>query len=627
MTVSTSHHADCARRLIVSAHCNLRGPFTAATEICLAVKDALTEHRETFVRHDTEILTVAPEYAQVLAATRATQTSAAVPQTRTRYYPPAWVTRLSHGLTEFVSELAAAGVLSELVVENAEHADPTDAEFLRILARRCSPHLSLQILDGAALREGATARHVMAEEDLLDSARRHVAADLVDTDSGDTTAYAALVEAERHRLHDERLAALHARIADGEVSLERWATVQHALAGSDPDGAGILALTVAIEQCVLAGFYDAVVDLGHQLMPMLDWESQTNECWLVTAKVTMALSALGRIDEAEQWYDQACAATTDPSTHLQAHYGRAMLYTRFRNPDVRDHHRARGLVKTAVTIAMLLPDRDARAFNSTFNENGLALVELHLGNLDEALRLVEGGMARLGDVPPEKATQHFTVLGHNRAQLLSGMGRPDDALTQMKAVIDEDPNHSEYYLDLASMLRQLGRTDEALAAIGEAIELGLPYPEPHYNRADLLIERGEHDAASADLRYVLELDPDFPNARVNLTELLLETGHLDEAGALAAADTSDPLLLTLRGQIAEAQADTAAAHQAYDAALSADSQCLPALVLRGILRYESGTVMGLRGSIEDLEDAVRLSDDPDLRENLQVARAAAAAMA
>lgn len=626
MTASTSPHADPARRLIVSAHRNLRGPFTAATEICLAMEGALTEHRETFVRHDTEILAVAPEYAQVLAATRATQTSAAAPQTRTRYYPPAWVTRLSHGLTEFVSELGALGVLSELVVEHSEHADPTDAEFLRILARRCSPHLALQVLDGAAPREGSTPRHVTAGEDLLDAAGRHVAADLIDIDSDDTAAYAALVEAERQELHDERLAALDARIADGEMSLERWATVQHALAGSDPDGAGIRALTVAIERCVLAGFYHAVVDLGSQLMPMLDWESQTSDCWLVTAKVTMALSALGRIDEAEQWYDRACAATTDPSTHLQAHYGRAMLYTRFRNPDVRDHHRARGLVKTAVTIAQLLPDRDARAFNSTFNENGLALVELHLGNLDEALRLVESGMERLGDVPPEKATQHFTVLGHNRAQLLAGLGRPDDALAQMKAVIEEDPHHSEYHLDLASVLRQLGRTDEALAALEEAIELGLPYPEPHYNRADLLIELGEHDAASADLRYVLELDPDFPNARVNLTELLLETGHLDEAAALA-ADTVDPLLLTLRGQIAEAQGETQAAQQAYDAALSVNSHCLPALVLRGILRYEAGTLLGLRGSIEDLEAAVRLSDDPDLRENLEVARAAAAAMA
>lgn len=627
MTVSTPHPARHARRLVVSAHRNLRGPFTAATEICLAVQDALTEHRETFERHDTEILTVAPEYARVLAASRATQTSAAAPQTRTRYYPPAWVTRLSHGLTEFVLELAASGLLRELVVEHAEHADPTDTEFLQILTRRCSPHLSLTILDGAApAHDAAPAQVRTAGEDLTERGRRHVGTDLTGTDAGDAAGYAALDEDGRRRLHDERLAVLHARMADGETSLERWATVQHALAGSDPNGAGVHALTVAIERCVLDGFYDAVIDLGSRLMPMLDWESRTDECWLVTAKVTMALSALGRVDEAEQWYDRACAATTDPSTHLQAHYGRAMLYTRFRKPDVRDHQRARGLVKTAVTIARLLPDRDGRAFNSTFNENGLALVELHLGNLDEALRLVEGGMARLRDVPPEKATQHFTVLGHNRAQLLAGMGRPDDALAQMEAVIGADPNHSEYYLDLASVLRRLGRTDEALAALGDAIRLGLPYPEPHYNRADLLAELGAYDAATADLRYVLELDPDFPDARVNLTGLLLETGHLDEAEALAAADTSDPSLLTLRGQIAEARADIAAAEQAYDAALAADPGCVPALVLRGILRYESGTDAGVRGSVADLENAARLSDDPQLRENLEVARAAAAAL-
>jgi hypothetical protein len=121
-----------------------------------------------------------------------------------------------------------------------------------------------------------------------------------------------------------------------------------------------------------------------------------------------------------------------------------MLLTRFYTDARRNHSKAKSWVNTAVCISALLPDGQRRAFNLTFNENGLALVEMHLGNLQEALRLVEAGIARLDtQVDPERHTHHPSVLAYNRAQLLAAMGSLDAARAEYGAVMAEEPHHSE----------------------------------------------------------------------------------------------------------------------------------------------------------------------------------------
>lgn len=70
---------------------------------------------------------------------------------------------------------------------------------------------------------------------------------------------------------------------------------------------------------------------------------------------------------------------------------------------------------TAITIASLLPQTFRRAFHSTFSENGLVLVEMHLGNLADSLRLVEAGIDRLDNADDhDRDAQHRWVLEHNR---------------------------------------------------------------------------------------------------------------------------------------------------------------------------------------------------------------------
>ncbi len=81
-----------------------------------------------------------------------------------------------------------------------------------------------------------------------------------------------------------------------------------------------------------------------------------------------------------------------------------MLYTRFYDDQRLDHQRAKAHINTAIAISSLLPAGERRAFNLTFNENGLALIEMHLGDTEEALRLVCAGLDRLDEeLGPDRA--------------------------------------------------------------------------------------------------------------------------------------------------------------------------------------------------------------------------------
>ena len=179
---------------------------------------------------------------------------------------------------------------------------------------------------------------------------------------------------------------------------------------------------------------------------------------------------MGRAQEAAEQYDLACAATTDPSVHLQAAYGRAMLYTRFYDADQRDHALAKSHINTAISISSLLPDEEMRAFNVTFNENGLALIEMHLGDLRVALELVTAGLQRLqAEFGPDHQTLHQSVLLYNRAQLLAALGPQSEALAEYGRLIEADPHHSEYRFERAAIHRRLGNVDAALADYAAAM--------------------------------------------------------------------------------------------------------------------------------------------------------------
>jgi tetratricopeptide (TPR) repeat protein len=360
------------------------------------------------------------------------------------------------------------------------------------------------------------------------------------------------------------------------------------------------------------GFYDATVDLGKRGRVVIDWQRQPDLYWAFTTKMTTSLAALGRPEEAHALYEEARALFTRPLMHMQAAYATSMLYTRHYEDERRDHEAAARWINLAIAIATMLEDPRERAFNTVFNENGKALIEAHQGRPQEALRLVTEGLSRLdGELGPGEHLLHRSVLVHNRAQVLTGLRRLDEALADYDTVIARDPHYDEYYFDRAGVLRQLGRHEEALADYDTAIRLSPPFPDFHYNRADLRAETGDLAGALADFGYVLELSPEHVDARINHAALCVEAGELGTAREDVAVglelSPDNPHLLCLFGEIELADDGVDAAMRAFSAAIAANPALPQAWAARAGAAFRAGDPAG---ALADLDRSLELAGDP-----------------
>ncbi|MDP9074812.1 MAG: tetratricopeptide repeat protein [Actinomycetota bacterium] len=619
------------------AHRRLRGPYTAAGTVARALVPAVLARRPDLVEgHEIELLSAAPELSAIVPNSKQTLTSMAIPKERTRFYARLRTRRIANGLVEFVRDALPEGQPAALVVENVEHAEQTDLEFLAALVRRVDPErLTIVICTGtndvaddelmSALASRTQVTQVTPAVTTADAgtcdgdgeqlAWRYVATDGTSDDPRLRKAYQALEPADRARLHDRRAEELAAL---DQQSLRLGAIPYHLEHGSDPAGAGAQALYAAQDYCLCVGYYLAVVDYGYRGVGLVDPKRQESLWWMFAIELGLALSILSRTKEAEALYDQARLVSIKPTVHMAAAYSTAMLYTRHNDLADRDEHKAKAWLNSAIATASLIEDRSERAFQSAFYNNGRALVEVNLGEPTEALRLVDECIDSLDrDLSPDQHRLHRSVLKNNRARVYASLGRLDDALADYAVVIGEDPNHAEHYLERGNILRRLGRLDEAFADYATAIRLSPPFPEIYYNRGDLSVTVGNTDGALADFSYVLELDPDFVDAYVNRAGLYLEAGQVDRAHRDATdgllRDPNNPYLLAVLGQVHAAGQEFADAKAAFDRALEADPALVAALSGRAAVAFEMGE---LDAALSDLDQAIGLKpSDAALRYN------------
>jgi tetratricopeptide (TPR) repeat protein len=605
---------------VIDAHRRRRGPYTMAGTLLRAVVPAADQ--KLVAAHDVEILAVAPELRGTVPATRETLTSLAAPAERTRYYSRQRTTRIAHGLVEFLREHSAG---ASIVVENVDHADPTDVELLAALMRRVDPDRLTVVVRGDTLPEelaGHAVRHEAASLPVAPlDAYGYVRDDCVSTDERALAAYQALSATERAALHDQRAAELE---RTGELSPRLGAVPYHRERGGDPAGAGVTAVEFALDHCSLLGFYHATLELAERARALVGWD-QPERRSTVNSRMAVAFLMLERIDAAEALYDEARLNCTLPAVHMKNAYMTAMLYTRFYPPRRRDERLSRMWIHQAIAIASTYPDPAERAFQTVFNNNGLALVDVRAGKLADALALVTAGLDRLDDeLDAEDHKLHRSVLRYNRGQVLVAMGRHDEAYADFTEVIGDDPNYAEYYFDRGNLLRRMGRDAEAAADYETAMRVSPPFVEVYYNRGDLRAGQGDLDAALADFGYVLELDPSFVDAYVNRAGLLAEAGEYAAAARDVAAglalDPANAHLLCVRAQVAAADGDGAAARQAYEAALAADPELQTAWAGLAVLAFELDDIPA---AISDLTRALELGDDPALRFNRATALTAA----
>ena len=618
----------------VDCHRRLRGPYTGLGNLLrLLVPEVHSRWPELVRKYGIEILSVAPELEGSIDAAPATLTSLAVPSERTRIYPANRTRRLAHGAVELLESYAALADLRQFTLSfvHVDEADHTDQEFLTIMLRRARTgrvNVLLGMQSEDVPEELTFALHKYARQmfegppsSCDDQRSQHqllqdyINSDGTSDDLAELTAYQQADTAARAILHDARAAELERR---GEWSLHLGAIPYHREHGSDPTNIGGEALMKAADYCFDMGFYRILLDYVPRGRAITDPDTQQERYWLLSTKMSTALSSLRRTEEIEPIYSELRGRYTQPLVHMFSGYALAMLYTRHHPSEQKNHHLAKEYLNNSIAIASLLPESDERTFQTVFHQNGLALVEMHLGNLPESLRLVSEGLDRLNrELPADRHRLHRSVLIYNRAKVYAALGRLDDALTGFDTVIELDPSYPDYYFDRADIRRKLGDPAGALADYDTAITISPPFHELHYNRADLRAESGDLAGAVADLSYVVELEPDQLDARVNLVGLLLDTDDLGVAGVHIEEGLQlhpgDPRLLHARGLLALETGDTEQARKDFDLALNVDAHLVPALASRAGLAYDTGDH---DAAIADLTTALAVdADNPDLLYN------------
>jgi tetratricopeptide (TPR) repeat protein len=613
--------ADCHRRL--------RGPYTGTGSVLRTLVPQVHERdKELPARHAIEILAAAPELEPLTGPAAETLTSMAPPEERTRWYSHYRTRRIAHGIIDFLASCAAAGPLT-LCFASLDHADPTDLEFLSIALRRLDPAQVRLIVCSrhpvAALAGQLTTycqRHVAAGSDdpaqagrpAAGAAAAYVESDCTSDVPGERDAYLALTPAERAKLHDRRAQELEAA---GEWSLQLGAIPYHREHGTQP-GAVRPAYSNAINYCIGMAFYDWALELAGRFGSLCDPDSDPDLYYKVQTAKAQCLALLERPAETEPIYYDLLSRLAKPMVHMNVSYAIAMLYTRLLDEEHKDHLRARAHVNTAVAIASQLEDPHDRAFHTVFMNNGKALIEMHLGNLQASLALVTGGIERLDrELTPDKYRLHRSVLNHNRAQVYAALGRSQEALAEFDHVIELDRCYPEYHFDRANLLLKLGRLDEAVAGYQDAIRAGPPFPELYFNRGTALAASGDLGGAMRDFRYVLDLEPDFTEARVSLASLLVEQGEAQRAEAEARAGLAfvpgEARLHCTLGLALLELAQPEAARKAFDQALSLDPGLPEARVNRAVAAHELGQH---DAAIADLTSALDADPaNPDLLYN------------
>lgn len=621
--------------VMARAHRRRGGPYTAGGQIARALAPRLVSEAPALVqRHEIELLSLAPDLEGMVPRTRQTLDTLTGVSERTRLFPAERTRWVAHGVADLLRAWSdTAGPLA-LVVDEIDQADPTDAQLLAVLLRRLDGSgVSLVVGSsttdvapdlGAALAARAVRQVLRLRPPTapfrtdLEGARHYVESDGTSEDPAAADAWCRLDGPARARLHDERADRLE---ADGDWAARLGAVPFHRMHGSDPQGSGLDTVHRALEHCLLAGHFDAAVGLARTEYDALDWADDPRRCWAVGSKLCAALVGLGRVDEAAQVYLEARVETTDPQIQMQSAYGEALLRTRHFDPARRDHRQAKAWLQVALTIADLLPDPQDGAVAKTFYGNALALVEVHLGRPDEALRLVSEGRARLDRaLQDDQWRLHRSVLGHNLARVFSQTGELQAALVEYDRAVATDPWYPDYYLERGNVRRRLGDTDGALADYTRAIEVGLPCPQATYNRGDLELELGDVEGARLDFDRTLELDDSYVDAWVNRAAVRLGRGDLDGAAAdIAAGLARDPAnghLHCLRGTLAAERGDAAAAVADLERAVELDPGLAAAWANLAALRWEAGD---LEGSVTCFDRSLALVDDPEVRANRAVA--------
>jgi tetratricopeptide (TPR) repeat protein len=608
---AATHHGVV---LDLRSHRRLRGPYTAGGALLRRIVPEVAAIDAELLRPmATAVVAIAPDLeGGPLPARPQTLTDLADGDERTRFYPVQRTRDLAYLVSEVVRVWAETcqpdGVL--LRWWELADADPTDVQLFETIRRRVDGELVAQLDAGAPLAR--TGSHL--REDL---AQTYIDADGTAGEPALRAAYDLLDERDRRQRHTARARVLIERAEPGD---QLGAIPYHLENGENPSDA-VTWFVEGQNQAFREGFYDAALDLGRRGRALVPWTEDAKTHNYLTKRVIGALTYLSRCDEAIAVIGEHRLTTTEVSEQMNDAYMMAMIYTRHLDAERIDQDAALAWVNTAMAIAEGEPDETKRAFYRAFMRNARALVELHRGNIQGSLALVQESIQIADTYLGERHELHRTVLLTNRARVLAALGDRDGALRGFDEVLTRDPEYDDPHFERAVVHKAMGNLDAALRDLDRAIELSVAFTDAYYNRADIRADLGEDDLAIADLTTLLEIDPDYTDARLNRAVLLMGAGDLEAADtdlrlALAAKPDSAELW-SAQALLRSEQGDETGALAGYAAALERDPKLVQVYANRAVLHFTAGRVAE---AVADLDVAVDLADSPALRVNRGIGR-------
>jgi tetratricopeptide (TPR) repeat protein len=632
--------------VLARCHHRLRGPYTGVdTALSAVLPDALQRSPELVEEHRVELLYGIPELAELIGPAPGTLASDGPFAERTRFFGASMIRCMSQGIVTFLIEYSlrmseVGRPIPVLAFDGVQDADPTTKEFVALLLRRVDPSYLRVIVGTIGDADGlgpeltgslAGAERVVAAEPSQASCAQqtepaallsaYVDSDCTSDDPAQLDAYRQATATERAYQHDRRAGELEPDIRWG---IRVGALAYHREHGSDPGGAGRTALLEALQFCVEVGFSAAVVDLGYRGRAITDPVAEQASFCKFTYQAAAALVPLDRLAESIELYRDLRRRYTLPKVHMTSSYAMAMMYTRFLTP--RDHEQALEWQNNAIALASNLPEARDRLIFGVFHDNAMALIEMHRGNLAPALDLINAGIARLDHgLSEHEWVLHRSQLLYNRARLLAGLGRLEEAYNDFCTLTEMDPYYTDYLSERAKISRSRGDLAAAIADYDRAAALAPPFPELYYNRGTAYDELGEPTRALSEFGYVLEMEPDDLPSRLSRAEILLRLGDLDGAQADVeqglVSRPGDPQLLCMESTILLERGFAELALDRLNTAVGADPNYPAALVNRAMANFQLGRP---QQAADDLTATLQLTgDDPDVLLNRGLALRAA----
>ena len=554
------------------------GPWAGLREpVQELVRSLRREAPELLERHAPELCQVLPELRSELGFPQSL-TDTVPDEEKTRNYAADRAYRCLHGLIDLLSEWQELTTAGPWVIacEDYDEANPLVRRFYAQLLRRRGARLGLRLMVAVAPGRGET---ILTE---FEDAAPQAAVALELPAAEETERPPAEWTRIAHEL-DARLRADHAaRELEFPRLIDAWRrsdTPERALRWelsmmSTHNHVGLYEVGLRYADAVEAGLESLYAESPADYFDAI---RVLYFCYVM----------LDRAPRVRELVEQGLERAQGPRAESEFCYLLAMLHARFLKP--ADLSAAERLLQRAVDV-LDGPglDEDDRHFLAVFTLNGLALVRMRQGRVEEAIELCSAGVQRLNEhLHSDRHRLHRSVLLFNIAQVHAQIGPLETALDYFTQAMAMDPNYSEYYNDRGAVYLKLGRLAEAEADFRRAIELSPPYAEVWTNLGQCYREMHRRDEAVTAYTRSLDIEPRSPLALAGRADAYFALGRLDAA----LAD--------------------------YDRALALDPDRALVLAGRAIVRYESGRVAE---AAADLDRAVELDPEmPELYQNRAVA--------